>query len=34
MRFPLWLTIELLIVGFFVFGWILWYRRHRHDKSS
>lgn len=29
MSFGLWLTIELLLVAFFVFGYLLWRRRSR-----
>lgn len=34
MSFALWLTIELLIVAFFLFGWILWHRRQKAHKSD
>ena len=34
MSLALWLTIELAIVAFFVFGWILWRRRVRQHRSG
>lgn len=34
MSLALFLTIELLLVAFFVFGWILWHRRHRAGKPD
>jgi hypothetical protein len=33
MSIALWLTIELSLVAFFGFGWFLWHRRHKHNKS-
>lgn len=29
----LWLIIELSLVGFFTFGWVLWYRRQKHKAD-
>ena len=34
MSLPLFLTIELLLVAFFVFGFILWHRRQKTDKPD
>jgi uncharacterized protein YneF (UPF0154 family) len=30
----LWLTIELSLVAFFVFGWFLWHRRQKGGKAE
>lgn len=34
MSLALWLTIELLIVAFFLLGWILWHRRQKAHRSD
>lgn len=34
MSLVLWLTIELAIVAFFVFGWFLWHRRSKQHRSG
>lgn len=34
MSLALWLMIELSIVAFFLFGWILWHRRQKAHRSD